>query len=115
MINFSKPQYTPAIGLPLNLFHCEFRSKTCRKTDDELMTEEEPLEMKCTEVTESTEQADIGQWIYNEDNLQKLIENIQSEWTQFSIKYDIYIKFTLLYTHKFKNNFFFFYYRLEPL
>lgn len=91
MVNFSKPQYTPAIGLPLNLFHSEFRSKTCRKTDDELMTEEESLKMECTEVTESTEQADIGQWIYNEENLQKLIENIQSEWTQFSVKYDIFI------------------------
>lgn len=87
MVMFSKPQYTPAIGLPLNLFNCEFRSKTCRKTDDELMTIEVPSEMECTKANESLEPTDIGPWIYNEENLQKLIENIQSEWSQFSIRY----------------------------
>lgn len=39
------------------------------------------------DVTENVDAIpDMGQWIYNEENLQKLIENVQSEWTQFSIK-----------------------------
>ncbi|KAM7342856.1 tRNA pseudouridine(38/39) synthase isoform 1-T3 [Cochliomyia hominivorax] len=84
--NPCKPQYTPAIGLPLNLFHCEFRNKTCRKTNEELVADEEELIEESYEEQSSMGQADISNWIYNEENLQKLIENIQSEWTRFSIK-----------------------------
>ncbi|KAI8124031.1 tRNA pseudouridine(38/39) synthase [Lucilia cuprina] len=85
--NPCKPQYTPAIGLPLNLFNCEFRKKTCRKTNEELMAEEEDvIDSSPVHEDSSEEESDITKWIYNEENLQKLIENIQSEWSQFSIK-----------------------------
>lgn len=83
---FSKPQYTPAIGLPLNLFNCEFRNKTCRKTNEELLLNEDVIINSSTEIVESPEETDTTNWLYNEENLQKLIENIQSEWSQFSIK-----------------------------
>lgn len=87
---YSKPQYTPAIGLPLNLFQCDFRNKTCRRTEEEFAMEaiegDELISPK-EDVTENVDAIpDMGQWIYNEENLQKLIENVQSEWTQFSIK-----------------------------
>ncbi|XP_073844296.1 tRNA pseudouridine(38/39) synthase [Musca autumnalis] len=90
--NPCKPQYTPAIGLPLNLFKCEFREKTCRRTDEELAameeapTEEVALPAAQENVMDIDTTPDICPWIYNEENLQKLIENVQSEWTQFSIK-----------------------------
>ncbi|XP_033252864.1 tRNA pseudouridine(38/39) synthase-like [Drosophila miranda] len=32
------------------------------------------------------EEKDLTSWIYNEENLEKLIENIQCEWTEFSVK-----------------------------
>ncbi|XP_013119513.2 tRNA pseudouridine(38/39) synthase [Stomoxys calcitrans] len=85
--NPCKPQYTPAIGLPLNLFQCDFRDKTCRRLDEEPTMEMEGIMSEPAEApVESNEVSDIGHWIYNEENLQKLIENVQSEWTQFSIK-----------------------------
>lgn len=73
--------------MPLNLFHCDFRKKTCRKTEEELLANEEDLLDISNQEENASEVPDIGNWIYNEENLQKLIENIQSEWSQFSIKY----------------------------
>ncbi|XP_075165693.1 tRNA pseudouridine(38/39) synthase isoform X2 [Haematobia irritans] len=84
--NPCKPQYTPAIGLPLNLFQCDFRAKTCRLDDDMAMDTEDTLVEQRDSLEEGNEPTDIGKWIYNEENLHKLIENVQSEWTQFSIK-----------------------------
>ncbi|XP_034650501.1 tRNA pseudouridine(38/39) synthase [Drosophila subobscura] len=90
--NPCKPQYTPALGLPLNLFHCDFRDRTTRKLnhhpadgdeDDEAM-DTSAMEVEINE--NSAVEKDLTNWIYNEENLQKLIENVQSEWTQFSVK-----------------------------
>lgn len=72
--------------MPLNLFNCEFRNKTCRKTNEELLLNEDVIINSSTEIVESPEETDTTNWLYNEENLQKLIENIQSEWSQFSIK-----------------------------
>lgn len=85
--NPCKPQYTPAIGLPLNLFHCEFRSHSTRQSnlpaaDDEIAN----LSQIAIVESESESQSDLTNWVYSEENLQKLIENVQSEWTQFSVK-----------------------------
>ncbi|XP_005177562.1 tRNA pseudouridine(38/39) synthase isoform X2 [Musca domestica] len=86
--NPCKPQYTPAIGLPLNLFNCEFREKTCRRTDEELAmaAQTDDIVPPQEEIMDIDSTPDTSPWIYNEENLQKLIENVQSEWTQFSIK-----------------------------
>ncbi|XP_001362058.1 tRNA pseudouridine(38/39) synthase [Drosophila pseudoobscura] len=89
--NPCKPQYTPALGLPLNLFHCNFRDTTTRKLnlpadgaeDDEAM-DTSAMDVESSE--SSAEEKDITSWIYNEENLEKLIENIQCEWTEFSVK-----------------------------
>ncbi|XP_039479748.1 tRNA pseudouridine(38/39) synthase [Drosophila santomea] len=90
--NPCKPQYTPAIGLPLNLFRCDFRDQTTRSVNHPGSgdTNEEPMDT----VTEEADninapkhlERDLTTWIYNEENLQKLIENTQCEWTQFSVK-----------------------------
>ncbi|KAH8299559.1 hypothetical protein KR044_002780, partial [Drosophila immigrans] len=90
--NPCKPQYTPAIGLPLNLFHCDFRAHTTRQVniaanavkdgDDDVETSAQDND----KVDSAVNQPDITDWVYSEENLQKLIENLQSEWTQFSIK-----------------------------
>lgn len=75
--NPCKPQYTPAIGLPLNLFQCDFRA-----TSSPAETSPEAVPEKNNESTET----DLTDWFYNKDNLQKVIENLQCEWAQFSIK-----------------------------
>ncbi|XP_068145910.1 tRNA pseudouridine(38/39) synthase [Drosophila tropicalis] len=82
-VNPCKPQYTPAIGLPLNLFHCEFREHTTRRTTDD-EGDEVLIDDNFTEVLPA--ETHLTDWIYNEENLTKLIENIQGEWTQFSVK-----------------------------
>ncbi|XP_016968118.1 tRNA pseudouridine(38/39) synthase [Drosophila biarmipes] len=91
--NPCKPQYTPAIGLPLNLFRCDFRDKTTRSISHP--SNEDANEEAMDTATEGTqpsdapacsEERDLTSWIYSEENLQKLIENTQCEWTQFSVK-----------------------------
>ncbi|XP_055838284.1 tRNA pseudouridine(38/39) synthase [Episyrphus balteatus] len=80
--NPCKPQYTPAAAFPLNLYHCEFRkisekNKVRTQNDHQLLIgeEEEPLE-----------NCDLSNWVYNKDNLLKLIETIQGGWTEQSVK-----------------------------
>lgn len=86
--NPCKPQYTPAIGLPLNLFRCDFRRKTTRSVNHpaaagDAEAEDDPMD---TEIEPPSESSDLSNWIYSEENLQKLIENTQCEWAQFSVK-----------------------------
>lgn len=91
--NPCKPQYTPAIGLPLNLFRCDFRDKTTRSVNHPIdgNVNDDAMDV-ATEETEPSgapaysEERDLTNWIYSEENLQKLIENTQCEWTQFSVK-----------------------------
>ncbi|KAH8348504.1 hypothetical protein KR084_008045 [Drosophila pseudotakahashii] len=88
--NPCKPQYTPAVGLPLNLFRCDFRDKTTRSLNHGDANEEDmdtgTEEIESTVAPASSEGRDLTNWIYSEENLQKLIENTQCEWTQFSVK-----------------------------
>ncbi|EDV37016.1 uncharacterized protein Dana_GF13245 [Drosophila ananassae] len=92
-VNPCKPQYTPAIGLPLNLFRCDFRDKTTRSVthpdagdagDDAMDTE--PEVGGDSNAENPSKESDVTEWVYNEENLQKLIENTQCEWAQFSVK-----------------------------
>ncbi|XP_030375234.1 tRNA pseudouridine(38/39) synthase [Scaptodrosophila lebanonensis] len=85
--NPCKPQYTPAIGLPLNLFHCDFSAHTTRLANypHSEATEDVVVEGGSENAKPSSE-PDITKWVYNEENMQKLIENVQCEWTQFSVK-----------------------------
>lgn len=79
--------------MPLNLFQCEFRKRTTRK-ENVLIESNEKLEFDDEDETDlSTEltteiaaEDDTTTWIYCEENLQKLIENIQGEWTQANVK-----------------------------
>ncbi|KAH8355197.1 hypothetical protein KR093_008155 [Drosophila rubida] len=86
--NPCKPQYTPAIGLPLNLFNCDFRAHTTRSAntvkdgDDDA----ESSALNNEQFESAANEPDLTNWIYSEENLQKLIANLQCEWTQFSIK-----------------------------
>ncbi|XP_017470922.1 PREDICTED: tRNA pseudouridine(38/39) synthase isoform X2 [Rhagoletis zephyria] len=73
--NPCKPQYTPAIGLPLNLFHCEYRKHTIQPADNTSRD-------ACAE----DEAEHTTAWIYGDEHLQKLIETVQGEWTQYNIK-----------------------------
>ncbi|KAI8035852.1 tRNA pseudouridine(38/39) synthase [Drosophila gunungcola] len=91
--NPCKPQYTPAIGLPLNLFRCDFRDKTTRSVNhpaggdaNEEAMDTATEETEGSDASDHQEDRDLTNWIYNEENLQKLIENTQCEWTQFSVK-----------------------------
>ncbi|KAH8400811.1 hypothetical protein KR009_001074 [Drosophila setifemur] len=91
--NPCKPQYTPAIGLPLNLFRCDFRQKTSRMVNHLAADDgdDEAMDTSTAETNESnapatSEESDLTNWVYNEENLLKLIENTQCEWTQFSVK-----------------------------
>ncbi|XP_067633581.1 tRNA pseudouridine(38/39) synthase [Eurosta solidaginis] len=72
--NPCKPQYTPAIGLPLNLFHCEFRKHTIQPTEGS------------SENSNAGKEEHTTSWIYGHEHLQKLIETIQGEWMQYNIK-----------------------------
>uniref|UniRef100_A0A1A9WIV0 tRNA pseudouridine synthase n=1 Tax=Glossina brevipalpis TaxID=37001 RepID=A0A1A9WIV0_9MUSC len=71
--NPCKPQYTPAMGFPLNLYHCEFRDKSEQKILNPSQQEIEDL-------------PDLTKWLHNEYNLRRLVENLQSEWSQAQIK-----------------------------
>lgn len=90
--NPCKPQYTPAIGLPLNLFRCDFRDHTTRSVNHPSSgdADEEAMDTAADESDDLNApehlERDLTTWIYNEENLQKLIENTQCEWTQFSVK-----------------------------
>ncbi|KAH8238689.1 hypothetical protein KR038_001427 [Drosophila bunnanda] len=89
--NPCKPQYTPAIGLPLNLFRCDFRPTTTRNANHtatavEAETGDDAMDTSVIENEPCSEASDLTDWIYSEENLQKLIENTQCEWTQFSVK-----------------------------
>jgi len=90
--NPCKPQYTPAIGLPLNLFRCDFRDHTTRSVNHPSSgdADEEAMDTAADESNDLNApehlERDLTAWIYNEENLQKLIENTQCEWTQFSVK-----------------------------
>uniref|UniRef100_A0A0A1WJ33 tRNA pseudouridine(38/39) synthase n=1 Tax=Zeugodacus cucurbitae TaxID=28588 RepID=A0A0A1WJ33_ZEUCU len=76
--NPCKPQYTPAIGLPLNLFNCEFRKHTIQPTSNATNNGDTTNSNEAEEHTTA--------WIYGEEHLQKLIENVQAEWMQYNIK-----------------------------
>uniref|UniRef100_A0A1A9V3C5 Uncharacterized protein n=1 Tax=Glossina austeni TaxID=7395 RepID=A0A1A9V3C5_GLOAU len=69
----SKTQYTPAIAFHLNLYHGEFRDKSEQKTMNECQQEIRDLR-------------DLTKWLYKENNLRRLIEILQSEWSQAQIK-----------------------------
>ncbi|XP_054737941.1 tRNA pseudouridine(38/39) synthase [Anastrepha obliqua] len=75
--NPCKPQYTPAIGLPLNLFHCEFRKNTIQPANTESNSEHS---------APPADEEHTTTWIYGEEHLQKLIEAVQGEWMQYNIK-----------------------------
>lgn len=82
--NPCKPQYTPAIGLPLNLFQCDFRaSSSLSETFYKADTEKKALEDNTSNAISET---DLTNWFYNKENLQKVADNLQCEWAQFSIK-----------------------------
>ncbi|XP_069965370.1 tRNA pseudouridine(38/39) synthase isoform X4 [Bactrocera oleae] len=76
--NPCKPQYTPAIGLPLNLFHCEFRKHTIQPTGN--------ITNDGGSANSEKEDSHTTAWIYGDEHLQKLIENVQGEWMQYNIK-----------------------------
>ncbi|XP_060655903.1 LOW QUALITY PROTEIN: tRNA pseudouridine(38/39) synthase [Drosophila nasuta] len=86
--NPCKPQYTPAIGLPLNLFHCEFRAHTTRlaNTSGNAANDAHDDVLDNDKVESGGNEPDLTDWVYSEENLQKLVENLQCEWTQFSVK-----------------------------
>ncbi|KAH8277892.1 hypothetical protein KR018_009680 [Drosophila ironensis] len=91
--NPCKPQYTPAIGLPLNLFRCDFRPNTTRDVSAPSIEEADGNAMDMSPVNRDdlkaaaiSDTSDLTDWVYNQENLQKLIENTQCEWTQFSVK-----------------------------
>ncbi|XP_055917668.1 tRNA pseudouridine(38/39) synthase [Eupeodes corollae] len=76
--NPCKPQYTPAAAFPLNLYDCEFRKISGKsKSNDESLDGEE----KGVVIND-----DLTDWVYNEENMSKLIETIQGEWTKQSVK-----------------------------
>lgn len=76
--NPCKPQYTPAAAFPLNLYDCEFR-KISGKIDISNETDSKSLR-------DSSKNCDLTNWVYNKENLSKLIETIQGEWTNQSVK-----------------------------
>lgn len=81
--NPCKPQYTPAIGLPLNLFQCDFRaSNSLSGTSYDAETDKNASEYNKSNATET----DFNNWFYNKENLQRVVENLQCEWAQFGIK-----------------------------
>uniref|UniRef100_A0A1B0B7B8 tRNA pseudouridine synthase n=1 Tax=Glossina palpalis gambiensis TaxID=67801 RepID=A0A1B0B7B8_9MUSC len=71
--NPCKPQYTPAVGFPLNLYHCEFRDKSEQKAMNESRQDIKDIR-------------DLTKWLHSENNLRRLIENLQSEWSRAQIK-----------------------------
>ncbi|XP_037953824.1 tRNA pseudouridine(38/39) synthase [Teleopsis dalmanni] len=73
--NPCKPQYTPASGLPLNLFNCKFNNDS-----ENAETKEDKLQV---EVERDT---NLEHWIYDPKNLERVLENVQSEWTKATIK-----------------------------
>jgi len=78
--NPCKPQYTPAIGLPLNLFRCDFRDKTTRSVNHPFdgNVNDDAMDV-ATEETEPSgapaysEERDLTNWIYSEENLQRVL------------------------------------------
>lgn len=74
-INPCKPQYTPALGLPLNLYDCQFRKKTSEVKE---YVEDKAEERDCD--------PDTTEWVYSESNMTKVVETLQGEWAENSIK-----------------------------
>lgn len=73
--NPCKPQYTPALGLPLNLYDCQFRKKTSEAKEYVEHTGEE-----------EDGEADTTEWVFSDSNMTKVIETLQGEWAENSIK-----------------------------
>ncbi|KAH8395384.1 hypothetical protein KR222_009220, partial [Zaprionus bogoriensis] len=85
--NPCKPQYSPAIGLPLNLFQCHFRSHSSRSEIDSFQAIAGQSSLKDEDKNENMNtESDLSEWIYSEDNLHKVIEYFQCEWAQLCIK-----------------------------
>lgn len=72
--NPCKPQYSLANGQPLNLYYCDFRTKTTQEFEDNL------------NINTDGSDDDTTEWVYNEENLENVIENLQIEWSKFNIK-----------------------------
>ncbi|XP_052873260.1 tRNA pseudouridine(38/39) synthase [Anopheles cruzii] len=65
--NPCKPQYSMASDVPLNLYDCQFNEKG-------------------SEGAEAPGESDLRDWIYSEDDLRRTIVDLQSLWTQQSVK-----------------------------
>lgn len=63
----NKPEYGFASELPLNLFNCEFR--------EEIAEEDETRNLEM-----------LNEWIVDEDNLKRLIIDLQTRWCYSSVK-----------------------------
>lgn len=74
----SKPQYTLASPLPLNLYSSEFKEKSSQTLIEGSESGEEKLHINEAEITE---------WQFSEDNLKKLVDDLQQNWSHYSIKY----------------------------
>ena len=84
----------------MNLFDCEFRTHTTRRKEtvanneqtedldgiEDAENDANEVADKAAAVSEESQEKDTTNWIYNQENLQKTIENIQAEWTQASVK-----------------------------
>lgn len=73
--NPCKPQYTPALGLPLNLYDCQFRKKS---SDAKEYVEDKGEDEDCN--------PDTTEWVFSESNTVKVIETLQGEWAESNIK-----------------------------
>ncbi|CAD7088444.1 unnamed protein product [Hermetia illucens] len=75
--NSCKPQYTLASPLPLNLYSSEFKEKSSQTLIEGSESEEEKLHIN---------EVDITEWQFSEDNLKKLVDDLQQNWSHYSIK-----------------------------
>ncbi|KAL5287672.1 PUS3 family protein [Megaselia abdita] len=73
--NPCKPQYTPALGLPLNLYDCQFRKKSS-----------EAKEYVEDTGQEEDSNPDTTEWVFSESNMIKVVETLQGEWAENSMK-----------------------------
>ncbi|XP_055382202.1 tRNA pseudouridine(38/39) synthase isoform X2 [Condylostylus longicornis] len=84
--NPCKPQYGVASGIPLNLYNCEFDVNGLNKKINENTIVSDSSEKSLINESSDTEELSTAQWIYNKENLTRLIQTIQSEWSIVSIK-----------------------------
>lgn len=93
--NPCKPQYSLANDLPLNLYNVEYHSRT--KEDPErngVSATTTMLDSRSTTPTRSvdddtddgTEEPDTHAWVYDEENIYKVITTLQNQWGNKIIK-----------------------------